>query len=439
MDTALSESLLTGLIGLALVLSVLLPYLLRFRRKEREARRRFEELGAAGLQAAAAMHPHIDAVRCIGCGSCVAACPEGDVLGLLEGKAVLVHGAKCVGHGLCADACPVGAITMLTAPPGRGADLPVLSDALETSVPNIFIAGELGGIGLIRNAVNQGKAVVDHIARTAGSRGVHGVHDVIIAGAGPAGMAAALSAKAHGLDYLVLEQGDPGGTILQYPRRKIVLTAPVELPLWGALRFTSVSKERMLEEWTDIIAGTGLAIRANEKVLEVRASGGLFVVATSAAEHRGFHVVLALGRRGTPRKLGVPGEGLSKVMYRLLDAESYRDCRVLVVGGGDSAIEAALGLAAQRSTTVTLSYRKGAFSRIRERNMERLREAERRGRIATILSSNVVEILPESVAIGVRDTVTCLPNDYVFVLAGGEMPFEVLRKAGIQFQHQALD
>ena len=182
------------------------------------------------------MHPHIDALACIGCGSCVAACPEEDVLAVIDGKATLVHGAKCVGHGSCAEACPVGAITLLMASPGRSVDLPVLNEHFETSVPNMFIVGELGGLGLIKNAITQGRQAAEHVASwhkgrngkddvatVAGLIGhlIHflglNVYDVAIVGAGPAGLAASLTAKKHKLSYLLLEQGDVGGTICSTP------------------------------------------------------------------------------------------------------------------------------------------------------------------------------------------------------------------------------
>src|SRR5512140_3509119 len=273
----MSDTVVTSLIATLLILIVVVPYFLRFRRKERDAQRRFENLKVAGLQEASTVHPHVDLLQCIGCGGCVRACPEGDVLGLIDGKATLVHGAKCVGHGICADACPVGAITLLMASPGRSAELPTLGENLETSVPGMFIAGELGGLGLIRNAITQGKMAVEEIAR----RTKPGEQlEVAIIGAGPAGLAAALTAKQLGLGYRVLEQGEVGGTILQYPRSKIVMTAPVELPIWGKLKLTETSKESLLEVWNNIIQKAGLQIQENEKVTNIQRCDGRFVVET---------------------------------------------------------------------------------------------------------------------------------------------------------------
>jgi len=431
-----SDSLTTILIAVVLIAGAVFPYLRRVKAEEQRARKRFEEAKISGLQAAVSMHPHINAMACIGCGGCVDVCPEGDVLGVIDGKAVLVHGSKCVGHGLCADACPVGAIVMMMAAPGRSADVPALDEHFETNVKNLFIVGELGGLGLIKNAVTQGKMVIEHIATR--ERSANGYYDVLVVGAGPAGLAAGLAAKAHRLKFVILEQGDAGGTILQYPRRKIVMTSPVELPLWGKLKLTETSKESLLEIWKQILAKTQLAVNTNEKVVDIKPADGQFLVTSTSKEYRSRHVVLALGRRGTPRKLGVPGEELSKVTYRLIDAETYKNCDVLVVGGGDSAIEAAVGLALHGTNRVTLSYRKSEFTRLKERNVRHLNDQVKRKVITLLLNSNVSQILPKEVRLETLDGMKTIANDYVFIFAGGEMPFELLKRAGIAFHEQVI-
>jgi thioredoxin reductase/ferredoxin len=431
-----TESLITLLIALVVIPAAVVPYLRRVRAEERRARKHFEDAKIAGLQSAVSMHPHINAMECIGCGGCVDACPEEDVLGVIDGKAVLVHGSKCVGHGLCADACPVGAIVMMMAAPGRSADLPLLDEHFETSVRNLFIVGELGGMGLIKNAITQGRKAVEHIASRA--RTSDGAYDVVVVGAGPAGLAAGLSAKANKLKYLLLEQGDAGGTILQYPRRKIVMTSPVELPLWGKLKLTETSKESLLELWQQVLTKTQLKVNTGEKVLDLRTAEGHFVVSTPLGEYAAHHVVLALGRRGTPRKLGVPGEELGKVTYRLIDAETYKDCDVLVVGGGDSAVEAAVGLALHGTNRVTLSYRKSEFTRLKDRNAKHLEEYRKRNAVSILLNSNVKGIREKEVQIETAEGIRVVPNDYVFIFAGGDMPFEFLKKTGIKFQEQVV-
>lgn len=435
------DSFLTLVISAVIILSTVIPYAVRIARRDRAAAKRFEELKVVGLKAAPTMHPHIDAVACIGCGGCVRACPENGVLAVIDGKATLVHADKCVGHGLCAEACPVGGITMIMAAPGKSADMPILTADYETSIHNMFIAGELGGIGLIKNAVTQGKAVIETVAarvRNGGVKTPQGVYDVAIIGAGPAGLAAALASKQEGLNYLVLEQGGAGGTILQYPRKKIVMTSPVDLPLWGRLRLSETTKETLLEVWTEIVQKTQLKIHTEEKVTAIQNQADRFLLETPKGKYEARHVVLALGRRGTPRKLGVPGEKLSKVMYRLMDAESYQQNKVLVVGGGDSAVEAAMGLALQKSNTVTLSYRKAEFQRIKARNMERLESCLKLGTVKAIMNSEVEEILEKEVRLKTPDSVLAIPNDFVFIFAGGELPFEFLKGIGIEFQAQLV-
>ena len=221
-----------------------------------------------GLNKAQSIHPNIDALRCIGCGGCVGACPEGDVLGIVEGKATLIYGSKCIGHGLCAEACPVGAITLLMAPPSKSANLPKLTENYETTIEGIFIAGELSGISLIKNAIAHAKHVIDFISRE--RKTSNGVLDVIIIGAGPAGLTSGLAALEKKLNYLILEQSDIGGTIYQYPRRKMVLTSPVELPLWGRVNAREISKEELLELWNKIILKYDLKIEAKEKLIEIK-------------------------------------------------------------------------------------------------------------------------------------------------------------------------
>jgi thioredoxin reductase (NADPH) len=432
----MSESLLTALIAVALIAGVVLPYALRTKRREKTAESRFAELQIAGLDAATMMHPHIDALACIGCGSCVAACPEEDVLGVIGGKAMLVHGAKCIGHGLCADACPVGAITLLMASPGRSANLPVLSEEYETSVPGIFIVGELGGMGLIKNAVLQGRRAVDAVATRISPH--KGMLDVLIVGAGPAGLASGLSAMERKLRYAVLEQGDVGGTILRYPRRKVVLTSPVDLPVWGRLRFTEATKEQLLETWEKIIRSTGLEVKTDEKMAEIRFVDGMFRVRSTKDEYVTRTVILAMGRRGIPRRLGVPGEELPKVVYQLIDAESFTDMDLLVVGGGDSAIEAAIALAVQKTNRVTLSYRQAEFTKMKERNAVHLREQVRSKRLTLAMNSVVQEIQQHHVILATPGGKMELRNEQVFICAGGELPFAQLTEMGIQFHQQLL-
>jgi putative YpdA family bacillithiol system oxidoreductase len=433
----MQDTLLTILISIILISAAVIPYIRQIRKKEAKAKKKFHEMKITGLHESKTMHPHIDVTHCIGCGGCARVCPEGDVIGIIEGKATLIHGAKCVGHGLCADACPVGAIELLLAKPGRSADMPVIDEHYETNVKDIFIVGELGGIGLIKNAVRQGKTALEYIAAH------HTAHtadyDVVIIGAGPSGLASGLTAASKKLKYIVLEQSDIGGAILHYPRAKVVMTAPVELPLWGKLKLTEVSKETLLDVWQKIIAKTSLNVSINEKVVDVRKADGYFSITTSQRTLTAAKIVLALGRRGTPRKLGVRGEELSKVMYRLIDASSFNDTHVIVVGGGDSAVEAAIGLAIQKSNRVTLSYRGSELSRIKERNKAHLEDHVAKKNITIIFNSQIKEINEHDVLLSTPNGDVRLQNDFVFICAGGEMPFDLLKKIGISMQQQTID
>jgi len=390
-------------------------------------------------------HPHIDVTNCIGCQGCTSACPEGDVLGMVAGKAALLKPYRCIGHGMCADACPVGAISMRTAHASLSADLPFLTPECETTLPNLFIAGELGGLALIRNAVRQGRECVDILADrlacmlASATHDGDGVYDVIIVGAGPAGISAALRSIERKLKYLVIERDTIGGTVTKYPRQKLVMTSPLDFPIYGKIKDLKLSKERLLSLWKTIGEREDFHARLNEVVEHIqRESNGLFTIKTAADEYRTRAVILAIGRSGTPRKLGVKGEELPKVMYSLIEADHYTYKNILVVGGGDSAVEAAIGLSMQAGNRVTLSYRKDSFSRIKERNTQKLQEFRRSGKIKVAFNSSPVEFTEHSVLLDIAGTVEELANDYVWIFAGGIAPNDFLKKIGIGFGEHDL-
>jgi thioredoxin reductase (NADPH) len=417
-------------------------YLKGQKKKEEEARAAAEK-GKLYSRGPQSQHPHIDANYCIGCAACTMVCPEGDVLAMLGGKAVIVNGHKCIGHSLCAEVCPVGAITMVMASPSMGGDMPFLTREYETSIKNLFIVGELGGLALIKNAINQGRDCVDNIARKAallaGPRRSADVFDVLIVGAGPAGISASLRAIEKKLNYLTVDEGEIGGTVAKYPRQKLVLTSPVEFPLHGKFKKTEISKEELIEFWHKVIGRVDFKFRNGEKVEDIKkGEDGIFTVTTSKSQYRSRAVILALGKSGSPRKLGVKGEDLPKVMYRLIEADHYVNKRILVVGGGDSAVEAAMGLAHQVGNQVTLSYRKDAFSRIKERNSQRIQECIRKGKLKVIFNSSPVEFKLESVVLEVGGNSQVIPNDYVWIFAGGEPPTAFLKKIGVGFGTQDL-
>lgn len=425
------------LIYLIPLLIILWVYQRRRKRRETQDVHQLNEAIQSGLIEPPSLHPVVDPIRCIGSSSCVTACPE-QALGIIKGKAQLINPAACIGHGACFAACPVDAIKLVFGTERRGMDIPLVDPNFETSVPGLFIAGELGGMGLIRKAAEQGKqaiASMQKFGKRNTKENASAEYDAVIVGAGPAGLAAGLGAMERKMKYVLIEQEDGlGGSIYHYPRNKIAMTAPVILPLVGKIRFNEVSKEALLSFWQDIVRKTGLKVSFSERMESITPEKGVFLVKTSRTTYRSKAVLLAIGRRGTPRKLGTPGEELPKVVYRLLDAEQYAGQKVLVVGGGDSALEAALACADQPRTKVTLSYRGEAFGRVKAKNRTRIEEAQKKARINVLLRSNVLEIREHEVSLEQDGAPVSLPNDVVIISAGGVLPSDFLKSIGVQIE-----
>ena len=390
-----------------------------------------EEAIAAGLTEPSSLHPFIDPNKCLGSGGCVSACPE-EAIGMIGGKAYLVNPTVCIGHGACEAACPHHAITLVFGTEKRGMDIPKVDPNFETNVKGIFIAGEIGGMGLIRKAALQGTQAINTIKKLKGS---DYPLDVVIIGAGPAGMASTLGAIENKLRYVTLEQeGSLGGAIFQYPRNKIAMTAPVKLPIIGQVKMGEISKEALLDFWNGIVKKTGMKINFNERMENITKTDKGFVVKTSKQSYNTRTVLLAIGRRGTPRKLGVPGEDMPKVVYSLIDPEQYRSMHVLVVGGGDSALEAACSIADEPGTTVTISYRSEAFGRGKPKNRDRLQALEARGRLKVMLKSNVKSVTKDKVTLEHEGKLVELSNQAIIVCAGGILPTPFLKEIGIMVE-----
>ena len=413
---------------------LLIAFGVYFRRRTRSGAQHAEQLResvTSGLTEPVSLHPVVNPGRCIGSSACVSACPEG-AIGVINGKAQLVNPSVCIGHGACAASCPMEAITLVFGTERRGIDIPYVKPTFETNVPGIFIAGELGGMGLIRKAVEQGRQAITTIKGAA--RGGADL-DAVIVGAGPAGIAAGLGAIQHKLKYVLVEQEESlGGAVYHYPRNKVAMTAPVTLPLVGRMKFNEVNKEALLAFWQGVVRKTGLRIRFNERMDTIERSGRGFLVKTTRGSYVARAVLLAVGRRGTPRKLGVPGEEQPKVVYRLIDAEQYRNRRVLVVGGGDSAVEAAVTLSQQPGTKVTLSYRGDVIDRVKPKNRQRLDAASTEGRLNVLLGSTIDKIGSVEVALRQGNRSMSIPNDAVIICAGGVLPFDLLKRIGISFE-----
>ncbi|MBL0060720.1 MAG: NAD(P)-binding domain-containing protein [bacterium] len=420
------------------VLVVALPtlYVLNEKRNSAKATEALENSTLAGLDQPVSLHPVIDPNLCIGSGSCTKACPEQGILQLINGKAALVSPARCIGHGQCQAACPVDAITLVFGTEKRGVDIPHIKGNFETNISGIFIAGELGGMGLIRNAVSQGRQAVESVAGQVKNEKTSEALDLVIVGAGPAGISASLQAKKEGLRYVTVDQEDLGGTIFTYPRQKLVMVQPMELPLHGPVKLNEVEKEPLLALLTSVVEKHQLNIQVGEKVNDIKKEGNNYRVTTSKGEYETRKVLLAIGRRGTPRKIGCPGEKSEKVTYRLLDPQKYHHKKILVVGGGDSAVEAAVALSNHPGNTVHLSYRGENIFRIKEGNRQRVERAVEDGKVTLLLNSNVTKIEPERVYIDQQGTELSLANDQIFVMIGGVLPTEFLQSVGIEFERK---
>lgn len=388
-----------------------------------------------GLVEPASLHPVIDRDLCIGCNACAKACPEGEgkVLAVIKGKVELVGPTHCIGHSACDIACPVDAITLVFGTAKRGMDIPQVDPSFESNVSGIFVAGELGGMGLIGNAINQGCQAMESIEKK--YKDIKGNdYDVAIIGSGPTGFCASLYALEKKMRYITIEQDSMGGTVANFPRGKIVMTFPVKLPIVGKVKFKETSKEILMDFWIKVAKDTGVKINTGERMTSVTKNDKGFEIKTTKDTYQASLVLMAIGRRGTPRKLGVPGEDQTKVVYRLLDPAQYKGQHVLVVGGGDSALEAAITIADEEGTTTSISYRSGAFSRAKEGNQKKIAQSEKDGKLNVIMKSTVKEILKDKVILDQEGKTIEIPNEAVIISAGGLPPTGVLNSMGIEVE-----
>lgn len=420
------------LAGLLLMGAGLAWFMIR-RRARREAAdsEALARVKQEGRTDAPTLHPIIDPDKCIGSLSCTAVCPEGDILGVVDGKAALINPSACIGHGKCSVECPVNAIELVFGSAKRGIDLPEVNEFFETSRPGVHIVGELGGMGLIKNAITQGLQVARHLGPVLKAQQRDGIDDVVVVGAGPSGLATALGLKEQGLKFRVVEQETFGGTISHYPRQKVVMSEKVQLPFYGSFGASLISKEELLESWEEACAKADIRVNTGVKVEKVEGEDGNFTIRTASGSLKAKKVVLAIGRRGSPRKLGVPGDDLPKVTYRLIDAQQYEGARVMVVGGGDAALEAAIQIAEESDAEVVLSYRQPEFGKAREANKRKFKELVEQGRVHAFMASTLKEVRPEAVLLEKGGKVLTLPNDFIIACLGGELPTEFLTKMGV--------
>lgn len=430
MEVFIEEIAVYGIVTL-LVLFVLYIYIRKQRKESREVEIKIAQAKQDGVHEPVSLYPVVDPNRCIKSGACITACPEHDILGIRNGRATIINASHCIGHGACLRACPVEAISLWIGTEKRGVDLPHVSPTFETNVAGVFIAGELGGMGLIRNAVTQGKEAVENIVKTI-KKESKADYDLIVVGAGPAGISATLAAKKFNLKVLTLEQDTLGGTVFTFPRSKIVMTHTMDLPLHGKVKLKETSKTELLKLWKSVIKKNDITIKENSKVDAIIGKEGLFNLETTNGESFSTQtVLLAIGRRGTPRKLNIKGEDSEKVAYRLLEPEEIKNKKIMIVGGGDSAIESALLLC--DNNKVALSYRGDAFSRLKPKNTLRINEAITRNLIDLKLNTNLKSIEPDTVFYSENDAneILSIQNDLVYIFAGGELPTQFLKKIGI--------
>jgi thioredoxin reductase (NADPH) len=427
----LIENIVVYSLAIILCFTVVMIYLRKKSKESKIVEAKIAKAKADGLHEPISLHPYIDVNSCIQTGACISACPEHDILGIRNGKATIINASLCVGHGACFLACPTEAISLRIGTEKRGVDLPHVNQNFETNVPGMFIAGELGGMGLIKNAVEQGRQATENIVKTLKKEHT-ATFDLIIIGAGPAGISGALTAKKHGLKLLILEQDTLGGTVFTFPRKKIIMTSPMDLPLYGRIKLYETTKSELLDLWQSVLSKNKITISENSKVDSIIPDNGIFKVKSGENLFTSASILLAIGRRGTPRKLNIPGEMKEKVAYRLLEPEYISGKDIIVVGGGDSAVESALLLS--DNNNVTLSYRNEVFNRIKPQNSSALNKAVTDGKLVVRLNSNVLSIEDDHVLLdtGKESGTLHLKNDLVYIFAGGELPSQFLEKAGIK-------
>lgn len=425
----LIENIIAYGVTFLLIALIIFFYLRRGAAKSKSNEEKIQRAKELGFHEPVSLHPVVDPESCIGSGACIAACPEHDILGLVNGKAATINASRCVGHGACFHACPVQAITLCIGTEKRGVELPHVSAEFETSIPGLFIAGELGGMGLIKNAVEQGKQAMQFLSQRL-RKSAKAKYDVIIVGAGPAGISATLTAAKMKMKFVTLEQDSLGGTVYNFPRAKIVMTSPMDLPMHGKVKLSETSKTELLELWYTVLGKNNIKINEQEKVESIEKIDDYFVVKTSRDTYTSNGVLLSIGRRGSPRKLNVPGEEKEKVTYRLLEPELIHEQNVLVIGGGDSAVESAL-LLADEGNHVSLAYRGETFSRLKPKNLERIETASNTKVIKVYFNTNIKEIVDDKVILLVEGIEKEIANDLVFIFAGGELPTKFLEKIGI--------
>lgn len=375
--------------------------------------------------------------RCVGCDACIAVCPT-DVLELVSNKAKVLRFGDCIQCEQCVWACPTQALVMhrddAEPPPIK---MPNLDPYYQTEVEGMYLVGEVAGKPLVKNAANAGRAVVEDMRRRGlrARAGDPNAVDVLIVGSGPAGLSAALTCIHYGLRYVVVEkEGIVASTIARYPKGKDVMVEPYDTKNVSFLPVFDSRKEELLPVWNDLFRRVGLSVRTNEAVESIqKVGGGAFSVKTTAGVYVAQRVVLATGTRGKPRRLDVAGENQPRILSLLDDPAADRGKDVLVVGGGDSAVEAAIALA-DAGARVTLSYRGDSFSRAQGKNRDQIKAYGRDGKVTVLLSSRVESFGKADAALVLGDgRHVSISNDVSYVLIGSDAPVAWLERLGVTY------
>ncbi|MEQ1664402.1 MAG: NAD(P)-binding domain-containing protein [Bdellovibrionales bacterium] len=421
------------ILGVAIFIGVGFFGIKKREKHHKHAKKSLEKTVKSGMTEPMTLHPEIDPKKCGGCGACTQVCPEGDILRLINHKAVLVGPSKCVGHGECEAVCPFGAIDLVFGTKTRGVEIPRVSTDYETNVPGLYIAGELGGMGLIRNAMKQGTYATEHAIKNIKTNQKTDC-DILIVGSGPAGMACGLTAILHKKSYICIEQNTFGGTVYNFPRQKIVMTHPADVPGYGKMTFPNnkVSKEQLLEYWNGLRKKSGMEVKENTKFENLEKIDDYFKVVTTNGTFTAKKVIMCMGVRGSPRKLGVKNEESAKVAYSLIDPEQYKRQHVGVVGAGNAALEAAQMLGQKKyGNTVTLLVRGPVMDRCNEENKNIILKMEKEGLVKIWYDAEVKEIFDSKIIAKRGNETLDLENNFLFIFAGAEMPFKFLMSLGI--------
>ncbi len=391
-----------------------------------------DALGSDGVAVPDTIIPRIDPSLCIGSGTCVDACPEKNVIGLVNGRAVLLTPSACVGHGECANACPVNAIQLVFGTPEHAVHVPEVDDDWQTRLPGVYIAGEATGVSLIRNAVRMGRQVAASIVGS-GRRGVGDALDALIIGAGPAGLSAALALQDSGLRVQIVERDQPLSTLRNFPKGKRVQTGTLELAGQRRIKSAALSKEQLLALLDTAAARVSVAGNESVSALEA-ASDGSWTVRSDRAVRAAANVIVAMGRRGSARKLEAEGAGDPKVLYALREPAVCNGKHVFVVGGGNAAIETVFAvLDHAQPASLSLSYRGARLTRLRRSNAARFEAEVQRGRVHAFFRTTVQSVEPNALTLAAENgQVARIENDWIIAQLGSSSPIAELSQLGIR-------